>query len=534
MTGPGRAHVSFVPDGPSVDVPVGTVLLAAALEAGVAVAASCGGRGTCGACRVRVRGGVSGVTSDEAAQLLPGPLADGVRLACRVRVLGDVAVEAAPPAAGEVAAVTSSVARAAYDPDRVAAGDAAGAPVGIAYDIGTTTLAAALVDLRSGDTLAVASADNPQAAFGADVLSRVSAAREHLAEMHAVVVGALDRLTAGLTAGAGIDDSDVADACAVGNPAMVHLLLSIDPSPLEHAPWSGVMLDAVDARAADADLSLPSSPLYVPPGVSAFVGADVTAGLVATGLAGLPGTAAYLDMGTNGEIVLKSAEGLRAASSAAGPAFEGSATECGVRAVPGAIESVSLDRTGLRLKTVDDAEPCGVCGSGMVDLVALLLDEGVLDGDGLLRAGTPGPLGGRVSDRGDQLVFAIDEDESIVLTQKDVREVQLAKAAVRAALDLLAPEGEGEGPPDTVLVAGGFGRALSATSLERIGAVPRGWAPRVTFVGNAALEGARALLVSDAARAEAARIASEVRTVQLATDPAFQEAYLSALAFPAS
>lgn len=529
-------RVAFEPGG-TVEVRSGSVLLAAAIAAHFPVAADCGGRGTCGKCLVRVRGEVSAPSADEQRLLGVAALTSSVRLACRVRVLGDATVSALGPGESfEPVAIVASAVRAPYDaepPESCAtAGDEPA--LGLALDVGTTTLVTEIVDLCSGDILATAAGLNPQARFGADVMSRIASAGDHLAEMHDELLGVLNDLAERAASDLGAEPTELTAMTVAGNTTMLHLFLGLDPEAMGHAPYEAETLGEATVSAGDVGLTgAEGARLYVLPPVSAYVGGDVTGGLVATGLADQEGTAAFIDLGTNGEIVLKTPTGLTAASAAAGPAFEGASIECGMRAERGAIERVWMERGNLVLETVGGDPPRGICGSGLLDLVAALLDAGAIDSEGALRGDVAGALRGRFVDRTDQRVFVLDERAGVVLAQKDIRELQLAKAAVRTALDvLLAHTGTDVDSVGKVLLAGGFGRAVRPASLVRIGMLPPAWATRVTFVGNTALEGARATLVSSAAREDAARIATTVDGVALSTDPEFRRRFMSALSFP--
>jgi uncharacterized 2Fe-2S/4Fe-4S cluster protein (DUF4445 family) len=312
------------------------------------------------------------------------------------------------------------------------------------------------------------------------------------------------------------------------------IFLGDDVGPLGAAPYEGVPLEAREATGAALGLAgLEHVSVYALPNASAFIGADVVAGIVATRFALSEGPALFVDLGTNAEVVLATGSGLFAASAAAGPALEGAGTTSGMRAAPGAIERVRWTSDGLAIDVIGGVPPLGLCGSGTLDLLAALLDAGVLDPSGRLQA-PGGPLDERVIERDGVRAFVVDAGRPVVLTQKDVRAVQLAKGAVRAAIELLLDEaGIRAEQVERVVVAGGFGLHTDASSLVRIGMVPHGLETRFSFVGNAALEGARAACVSRAARREADRVAESIRTLDLASAPQFQGAFIRALDFPA-
>lgn len=519
----GVARVRFEPDGAEVEVPVGTTLLDAAHIAGVGVPAPCGGVGRCGACRVTAEGALSPLTATEADVLGGAGVAAGKRLACRARAEGDVRVTL-----GRVTA------RPRIEGATVGAVHVQGKPLGCAVDLGTTTIAVAVIDLPDGPVAGGAAALNPQERWGADVMSRVSAAiGGAAADLRRAVLDRIDELVSEAVGSAGAPGSAPDALVVCGNTAMCALLLGRDVTPLGAAPYAGA--DVSEARLTARDLGLSvagDAEVYVPPGASAFIGPDVTAGLLATHLAERQEPTLLIDMGTNAEIVLAAEGRLRAASAAAGPALEGARIECGMRAETGAIERVDREGDTLVLGVIDDAAPVGICGSGLVDLVAVLLDAGVIDATGRLRDDVAGPLAARVTERDGRRVFEVDAEAGIVLTQADVRETQLAVAAVRAGIELLIAEAGGVEPFE-VVVAGGFGRHLRADALARLGVIPPAWASRVSFAGNAALAGARMLLAGPVAHEGARAVASAIETLDLASHPAFQERFIAGLTFPA-
>lgn len=527
--------IRFEPSGRGATVPAGTTLLAAARIAGVTIDAPCNGAGTCGSCRVLAEGVLSPLTPDEGGLLGGAGVAAGRRLACRARALGDVTVTV-PEAAAEIRIVTHAegVER-VVEPPAERGIDRLGPVCGAAVDIGTTTIALDLVDLRSGDTLAGAGALNAQRAAGADVMSRIAYASAGGAdELRRTVVGQIATLAADALANAALGPDALAEFALVGNTAMLGLALGRDVTPLGAAPYAGADLAAARTGAPALGLdAYPSADIYALPCIGPFVGADITAGLLATGLTDAAGPTLFLDLGTNGELVLAADNGLVATSTAAGPAFEGAAIECGMRAAAGAIERVDLDGDALAYGVIGEREPAGICGSGLVDLVAVLLDCGILEPDGRF-ADTPAhPLGARLRERNGVREFVLDATTGIVLTQKDVRQVQLATGAVRAGIELLLADA-GIAPDEIagVIVAGGFGYHLRPASLARIGLVDAAWAERVRFAGNTALAGARMALVNSDARHAAESLVHEVRAVDLAADARFHERFLAALAFP--
>ena len=535
-------RVTFEPEGVTAQVAPGSTLLEAAHAAGVSVDAPCGGTGRCGSCRVRAEGGLTPLSRDEQELLGGAGIAAGKRLACRARVNGPVTVTLGA-AGGQARVVTESAGMgdlAVEPPAKRALTRHPGSHylLGAVADIGTTTVAVSLIDLENGDELGGAGMLNVQYPWGADVMSRIaSAATEGTAVLQRPIARQVERLIASLLVpleGAAL--ADVREVAIVGNTTMMNALLGEDLTPLGQAPYAGAVLGPVSVPASELGMGLLTDAVcHLLPSASAFIGADVVAGVLATRLDAAERPTLYVDLGTNGEIVLAvPGRPLLAASAAAGPALEGAGIERGMRAEPGAIERVWLDEAGdLALATVGGFPPVGICGSGALDLLAAMLEAGALAADGRIAGEVAGPLASRVAERDGVRLFVVDEHSGVALSQHDVRQLQLAKGAVRAAIDLvlaeagLAPEAVAE-----VLVAGGFGLHVDGAALERIGMVPTGWGERLTFLGNAAKEGGRRALVDSGSRLRARDIARSIRPLSLAEHPAFQSHFLGALDFP--
>jgi uncharacterized 2Fe-2S/4Fe-4S cluster protein (DUF4445 family) len=517
-------RVYFMERDVETDVQAGSTVHAAAAEAGVVLDAPCGGLGTCGSCRVKASGGVREPGPAEREALSPADLATGWRLACLARIdgPGPVTIERT------VATFAPSIETAAEAP-RVAAAPRSG--LGAAVDLGTTTLAVALHDLSDGRRLGTAAALNPQVAFGHDVLVRVSRAISGEGEaLRAAVASQLHRLFTELVEVSAGGRTDLVDIVVVGNPSMVHLLLGRDPSPLLAPPFEGALLDSIDIAARTVGLTAAEgTQVHFGAAVSAFVGSDAVAGVLATHLVERGYPVLLVDLGTNGEIVLRARGATLATSAAAGPALEGVSISSGMRAEKGAIERVRFVDGRLQVSTIGEVTPVGICGSGLLDAVAALLEAGALDASGrLLAEGQLAPLVSSTPD-GDRFELASD----IYLTQQDIRAVQLAKGAVATAIDVLL--GEADITPDAVrevMVAGAFGSHVSPPALVRLGVFPPEWADRVTFAGNTALAGATEMLLDPASRATATALAREARSVPLATRQDFQRRFLAALDFP--
>ena len=536
-------HVALEGLGLEVQVVPGISLLDAVRSAGLALDSECGGRGTCGECRVRFLQGTPRPTVEDAALLSQDELDGGWRLACQTFLTADCRI-----------AIPQRVAHARRRKIRILT-DAAGLPTtgrptlsgyGIAVDVGTTTIVCYLMDLARALQLGVASFANPQSAFGPDVISRITYAHRGPAELRELqrrLVSHLEKNFASLCKGAGIAPESVSRVTAVGNMTMMHLLRGVDPWPLGVAPYEPVFLELPPFPAREIGFKrFGGCEMHILPGVGGHVGSDVVAGVMGLDLTRRPGISLYMDLGTNGEVVLCSKKAMAGASCAAGPAFEGVHIHSGMSAFPGAIERVDEEDGRLQLDTIGDADALGLCGSGLVDAVALLLRRGLLLPSGRLvapqrvPADVPQDLRERVQDDGDGRRFLLSRDgsrEDVVVTQRDIREVQLAKAPVRATIDLLLagahlkPEAI-----DDVFVAGGFGSAVRSESLLALGVVPEEVRGRVHSVGNTAGFGAKLALVYPERLAEAHRLARQIRHVELVLREDFRQAFAAHIPFP--
>ncbi|MBN1286707.1 MAG: DUF4445 domain-containing protein [Anaerolineae bacterium] len=414
-------------------------------------------------------------------------------------------------------------------------------PVGMAVDLGTTKIAAFLLDLETGEELASDGALNPQIGYGEDIISRLNYARRHadgaqvLAE---ALCKTLDDLLGKLTRQAGVERCQVADLCMVGNTAMTHLLLQLPTGQLAVAPYVATSNLAVDVKARDLGLTTaPGAYVHIPPGIGGFIGADQVAMMLASDMDRAERVTLGIDIGTNTEIALaKPGAGfLSSLSCASGPAFEGAHVSDGMRAAAGAIEAVRLQDTTVHLKTIDHAPPIGMCGSGIIDAVAELRRWQIINARGRFDKGHARTSEGRF---GPELLLAPASDSgsgrNVAITQKDVNEIQLAKGAIRAGLEVLLLVTE-TSPDDVqeVIIAGAFGSFLDVESALDAGLLP--YYPNAVYrqVGNAAAVGAKWALVSRAERERARRIASATRYVELTTYPKFSRLFALGMLFPA-
>jgi uncharacterized 2Fe-2S/4Fe-4S cluster protein (DUF4445 family) len=426
-------------------------------------------------------------------------------------------------------------------------GDTTGRRHALAFDLGTTTVVATLLDLEAGQPLAVHSMLNRQQPFGADVISRISATMldpDTLDQLRSRAQESLAQVALEACEEAGVAPEEVYEIALCGNATMMHLALGIDPEPLSMAPFVVTAHQLPPTRAADFGVTVhPRAPAFVFPSLGAYVGGDIVAGMLATGLSRDRRIRLFIDVGTNSEIALGCNERVLATAAPAGPAFEAAQIRCGMRAAEGAIEGVRIEDDAIELQVIADAEPMGLCGSGLVDCVAELVRTGLLDHSGRFvpdedAAQIAPQLSERLTKIGEERVFVLalrgaDPAESIFLSQRDVRELQFAKASIATGWTILLREyGIEPGDVQQVLLAGSFGAYLSPASAVRIGLVPRLALPRIVSAGNVAGEGAKIVLLSHRERAEAQSIVREVEYVELSGRADFNDLFVDQLAFP--
>ncbi len=436
------------------------------------------------------------------------------------------ALRALPPLAREAGWSLKVIAR---GDEIIAAGLPGGRVLGLAVDLGTTNVAGFLLDLETGERLASLGIENPQAAFGADLVSRVNhAVREPqgAAELQSAAAAALSALARDLCEAVGARTDEIADVAICGNTAMHHLLLRLPVAQLGRAPYVPAVCRAMDVAARELGLPAASGArAHLLAGVGGFVGGDHVAVLLATESRWSGATALVMDIGTNTEVSLVHGGEITTVSCPSGPALEGGHISCGMRAAEGAIERVWAENGRIEGRTIGGAAPVGVCGSGVVDAVAALLAAGVIDRRGRMRPDHPA-----VSASGAQRAAQLAP--GVAFEQGDVRAVQLAKAAIRSGIDLLlADRGIEHGSLERLLIAGAFGAYLEVESATAIGLLPPLPRERVEQVGNAAGVGVRMTLASVAARERAQRIAARCRYLELGVVPGFRDAFMRRIGF---
>jgi uncharacterized 2Fe-2S/4Fe-4S cluster protein (DUF4445 family) len=610
---PARVTLRFEPSGTSVRVPPGVTVFDAASWNGIAIDSTCGGHGTCKKCRVRIEDGDVPASPLDARAFTPQELEAGWRLACRAQAAANLEIEVPPlvtrPKAATVgvgrqvilrpalqkryveldepalhdqrsdfrrlqdaiedlelraeAGVLRRLPRVLRESDfRVTAvvvddllidvepGDTTDRLHALAFDLGTTTVVATLLDVGTGTPVAVASMLNKQQPFGADVISRISATMlddAALPRLAGLAAETLQELAEDVCEQAGIEPAHVYEIALAGNATMTSIALGVDPAPLGVAPFILASQSYPEMPAAELGLELnPNAQATVFPALGAYVGGDIVAGLLATGMTRDPRLRLLIDVGTNCEVVLGSADGIVCTAAPAGPAFEAAQIACGMRAAESAIEVVRLRDEAVELEVIGDAEPAGICGSGLVDAVAELVRVGLLDKSGRFvsqgEAEQIAPqLALRLTARADGTrIFVLHwaggegvVDGAVYLSQRDVRELQFAKAAIATGWRLLVEDlGIAETEIQQVLLAGSFGSYLSPSSAIRIGLVPKLALPRIVAAGNVAGEGAKMALLSLQERHAAEAILDEVRYIELSDRADFNDRFVEQLAFP--
>lgn len=595
-------RIDLQPIGKRTYTQAGVTIFEAARDDGVSLASLCGGKGTCGKCKVRiVSGEVSPLDEREKRFLSAEEIAQGYRLACLTKVRGDVSVEIPIESLGvsqrlqlsgegkgtvsdpAVQTITVGLSRPSQTDNRsdqirltdylagnhgltdvridlcaqrqlsailrsdgwrakiglhgrevVAAGRAEERLLGLAVDLGTTSIAAYLTDLETGESVAVKGIMNPQIAYGEDVISRISYAIDHDGEtLQRTVVDGLNGLIGALCSDLGLAPDRIAEVVLVGNTVMHHLFLGLPVQPLILAPYVPAVTDSLYTKCRDLDLAVsPGAYVHTLPNIAGFVGADHVAMLLAADLDETPATTLGIDIGTNTEITLSARGELLSCSCASGPAFEGAHIKHGLRAVAGAIEKVSIDGSAVTHQTIDDEPAVGLCGSGVLDAVAELLEGGIIDKMGKL---TPHPRV-RLTETGKEFVLVTGDESAtgkdITIAEKDISEIQLAKGAIAAGINTLLKRADICWQDiDQVIIAGAFGTYIDVASAISIGMLPPLPLHRFVQVGNAAGIGAKLALISKTQRQKAMDVARRVNHIELTGYPAYPRVFANALRF---
>jgi len=608
-SGLGRVKLDFAPSNQSFKVPPGVSVFDAASWNGIAIDSTCGGHGTCKKCKVQITEGIVPISRLDIRAFSQEELKNGWRLACVARATENLAITVPAmttrPKAATVGVGRQVILRPAvqkrylelveptlYDqrPDiqrvkdaiddlevnvefevlqklptvlrknnfKVTAvvvddllidiepGNTTDKRFAIAYDLGTTTVVATLLDLNSGTPVAVKSMLNMQQPFGADVISRISATmldENALERLRIAAQSTLSGLTNEVIKEAGISPNNVYEIAIAGNATMVQLVLGVDPEPVGVAPFITASQNWPVLNAKEFGIEIhPGARAYIFPSFGAYVGGDIVAGVLASGMDRDKRVRLFIDVGTNCEIVLSDGNKILTTAAPAGPAFEAASIKCGMRAADGAIEVVKITKDGVSLQVIGDVEPQGMCGSGLVDAVAELAKIGVLDQSG--RFVTQEVMDREFPKLGSRLInletnekaFLLHGDKNdplVYLTQRDVRELQFAKASIATGWRLLMEQLKlNDEDIQQVLLAGSFGSYLSPASAIQIGLVPKIPVMRIVSAGNVAGEGAKMVLLSQPERNGATALLNEVEYVELSDRADFNDKFVIQLGFP--
>lgn len=511
--------IEIIVNGKRYSFPEGRWSLADLLwSAGYEIPLPCAGLGNCGKCQIKVRGDVEILDSDRKL-IPPHRLSEGYLLACRVRKLrGSVEVELPNVERRKKIEIEE------VKVERVNAG----------VDLGTTSIVVNFSPVERGRVFYSSSSLNPQTRYGADVISRVTyigGDNSRLQKMRQGVVEYLNGEIESVREAIGFKKVELVGVA--GNSIMEHIFLNLDPSPLTRFPFTLSFKDGVFKRGEELGIS--AEKVFIFPLVGAYVGGDTVALLMDLEPLKKPARRVIVDIGTNGEIVVQNGENLFATAAAAGPAFEGGNITFGMRAENGAIERFWMEDDRLKYRTIGNLPPEGICGSGLMDLIAVLTEEGVVDENGAIRdpMEIDSPLFSRVKEKNGERIFLVYRDvkREIYVTQKDIREFQLAKGAIRAGMEVLLKKAELSWQDiDEVIIAGAFGSYLMPDSLISVGMFPEDVRNRIVFTGDAVIRGVNKVLGRDLFD-EANRMARKVKYVELSLEEGFQEIFLSSLSF---
>jgi uncharacterized 2Fe-2S/4Fe-4S cluster protein (DUF4445 family) len=555
-------EVIFLPTGRGLDVEVGTTILDAARAAGVVIEAPCNGVGTCGKCKVKLdKSSTWHIKEFGKHKLSDEDRKEGYVLACQSRIQGNVTVTVSKNGGGAGLKIVSDGVSHSFEIESgvkkefnevigctyitsgddligTEGGDTSGECFGVVVDIGTTTLVASLIDLKTGRELASASSLNPQATHAQDVLSRIKFASnpEGLEFMCSELTAEINAMIRQIASDSAVDPSRIYEVVYSGNTCMLHLATATDPISLGKYPYEPALYGGSYANACELGLKISEfGRIYLPPIIASYVGADITSGVLAARLDGQPGNVLFVDIGTNGEVVLARDGVLSATSTAAGPAFEGMNIAFGMRAALGAIEEFEIAEDGdLTIRTVGNTEPKGICGSGLLDIVGELAAHGAILKTGrFARPESPllnNALKNRIGCVNGKPVFFITD--KIYISQEDIRQVQLAKGAIRAGIEMLLLHNKLT-PADLngVLIAGSFGYHLREKSILNIGLLPSELEGKIEFLGNTSKSGGKVFLLNNPSRESIRRLVKNVSVIELSICEGFDRVFAGYLGF---
>jgi len=510
-------------------------LLKTLLTDGAFVDNPCNGKGTCGKCKVKVTSGHCAPMSETERKLLkPKEIENGVRLACLTEIVGAATVKPLQKERRHKVLTKGYVPK--FEKDSHDQG------YGIIIDIGTTTVVAALVEMKSGEELAQASMINAQKHFGMDVLTRITYEYENpnsgIRELQEAIVNSINGMIGEVCLEVGIDRTEICEIDVAANCTMMHMLLGVDARPIGQSPYRPNFVEAKELPASKIGIVAgEETRLYCLPSVSAYIGADIVAGTYVCELPKEKGNVLFIDIGTNGEIVLASKGRLLCCSCAAGPALEGMNISSGMRAAEGAVEDVEITEAGIRLKTIGDQEPVGLCGSGILAVVKELLRTGLVKKTGVFikkeKLSEDDYRYPMIRLDGTKREFILHQSPELLVTQGDVRQVQLAKGAILSGfVALLNKAGIAMEDLDKVMIAGQFGTHLPADSLIGTGILPEAVKDKLVYVGNSSKMGAYMTLLSQQVKREVEELAEQMEYTELAETENYERIFTESMIFP--
>lgn len=512
----------------------GANLLQTLLDAGIFVDNACSGKGICGKCKVKVlNGSLSEASETEKKVLKEQELADGIRLSCLAEVTGDV----------EIALLQKErkhkVLTGGYIPEFQR--DVYESGYGVAIDIGTTTVVTALIDLQTGKEIANASMINAQKHFGLDVLTRITYEYENpetgARELQEAIVKSINAMLGEVCQEAGVNRRDIREIDVAANCTMMHMLLGVDARSIGRAPYKPEFLSAQTLPAKEIGIEAGENTiLYCLPQVSAYIGADIVAGAYVCEMQNAKGNVLFIDIGTNGEIVLASKGKLLCCSCAAGPALEGMNISSGMRATEGAVEDVEISEKGISLKVIGDQTPVGICGSGILAVLRELLKSGIVKKTGVFikkdKLEETDYRYSMIRMNGTKREFILKEEPELLITQGDVRQVQLAKGAILSGFTALCKKaGIQMEELDKVMIAGQFGAHLPADSLTGTGILPKVVEDKLVYVGNSSKTGAYMTLMSEKIKREMEELAEKMEYMELAETENYERIFTECMIF---
>ena len=592
--------ITVQPAGKSYEYTVGKTFLEILLAEKIFVDNPCNGKGVCGKCRVKILGGnIPEACETERKLLKSEELEAGIRLSCLVRPEDDLEIELLGKERKHEVLTTGYIPDFTFDCDiekrvieihkptlsdqtpwedqikeqlrmdnisfsalqsatfapgqvtvvlhngeviQVEEGDTSDSLYGVAIDIGTTTVVCALIDMHTGKELANASMINAQKHFGLDVLTRITYELEHpldgVEKLRGAIVESINDMIQDICGQAGVLKEQIYEITVGANCTMMHMLLGIDATPIGRAPYAPMFVKSKDIPADSIGIhAAKGARLYCLPSVSAYIGADIVAGAYVCELEKEKGNVLFIDIGTNGEIVLSSHGKLLCCSCAAGPALEGMNISSGMRAAEGAIEDVKITEQGIKLTTIDDQEPAGICGSGILAVVKELLRTGIVKKTGVfVKKDKLAPTDYRYSMirmNGTKREFILNETPLLLVTQGDVRQVQLAKGAILSGfVALLNKAGITMEDLDKVMIAGQFGAHLPADSLTGTGILPEAVKDKLIYVGNSSKTGAYMTLMSQKVKKEVEELARKMEYMELAETENYERIFTESMIFP--